>query len=410
MKGLRSLRRIAMFGLILAIMLASAAPAYANGKGKGHGNGPEKIKHEHATKKDKRSKEIKLEFEDVWQEADWAQKYIASLAAKKVFEGYDDGKFRPNKPVSRIEAIVAAVRLMGLREEAEDKDMLDEDIDFDDERHIRKAHGWAVGYIVVAQEEGLLDNIDGKLQPEKPATRLWVTELLVRALELEDEAEDKMDAKLDFRDHHEIPRDKVGFVKVAVDEGFMNGYPNGKFQPNKPVTRAELAAMLERAEGRLIEAGDEAARGTVVREVRDDTLVLEQKGQTNRYELDPDAFIFRNGKKVSADALQRGDVVFIRSYNDVVIFVEVLRTAEEDDSDDDGSFEILGELQSFLLNERGQLDTLAIRHTVKNKKQISVFRVSSEVRIRGDLELFTPGEDIVIYGDEKTIKRIVIED
>ena len=41
---------------------------------------------------------------------------IIRLASKGVFNGYDDGTFKPQQQITRIESIVAAVRLMGLKE------------------------------------------------------------------------------------------------------------------------------------------------------------------------------------------------------------------------------------------------------------------------------------------------------
>ena len=42
-------------------------------------------------------------------------------------------------------------------------------------------------------------------------------------------------------------------VRWCLDKGLMKGYPDGSFQPDKPVTRAELAAVLRRiTEGRSL--------------------------------------------------------------------------------------------------------------------------------------------------------------
>ena len=37
-------------------------------------------------------------------------------------------------------------------------------------------------------------------------------------------------------------------IRRCVERGLMQGYPDGSFQPDKPVTRAELAAVLRRLE------------------------------------------------------------------------------------------------------------------------------------------------------------------
>lgn len=42
-------------------------------------------------------------------------------------------------------------------------------------------------------------------------------------------------------------------IRWCLDKGLMKGYPDGSFQPDKPVTRAELAAVLRRiTEGRSL--------------------------------------------------------------------------------------------------------------------------------------------------------------
>lgn len=56
---------------------------------------------------------ITFDFEDS-KDAPWAEEYIGKMQSKEVIKGYGDGTFRPNAPVSRLEAIVMAVRLMEL--------------------------------------------------------------------------------------------------------------------------------------------------------------------------------------------------------------------------------------------------------------------------------------------------------
>ena len=51
----------------------------------------------------------------------------------------------------------------------------------------------------------------------------------------------------------ELPGDCIGHwaaehIRWAIDSGIMTGYEDGTWQPDKPVTRAELAAVLHRSE------------------------------------------------------------------------------------------------------------------------------------------------------------------
>ncbi|CAG7627328.1 S-layer homology domain-containing protein [Paenibacillus allorhizosphaerae] len=263
----------------------------------------------------------KLDFKDVQgKDMEWALRYIASLASRNIFDGYSDGTFRPNEKVSRIEAITAAVRLMGLRDQAESATEMSTKLNFKDANQVP---AWAVGYVSVALKNDLFSESDTMVQPNQPADRLWATTLLVKALKLESEAKTKMNVKLSFSDANKIPAGSVGYVAVAVERGLVNGFEDNTFRPTQPVTRAEIAALLDRAGDQLPDSGVGLVTGTVTTPVVGNVLTLNRNGQTVTLTLDPDAFIYRGGAKVSASALQVGDVVRTRSYNNVVIFVEV---------------------------------------------------------------------------------------
>jgi hypothetical protein len=279
-----------------------------NGKGNGNDNGWHGVKG-------------KFDFGDIQgKDLEWALRYIASLASRNIFEGYSDGTFRPYEKVTRIEAITAAVRLMGLREQAESAVEMQTKLNFKDANQVPS---WAVGYVSVALKNDLFSESETMVQPNQPSDRLWATTLLVKALKLESEAKTKMNVKLSFADAAQIPAGSVGYVAVAVERGLVNGFEDNTFRPNQPVTRAEIAALLDRAGDQLPDSNSGLVTGTVTAPVSNNVLRLNKGGQTVTLTLDPNAFIYRGGAKVSASALQAGDVVKTRSYNNVVIFVEV---------------------------------------------------------------------------------------
>lgn len=290
-----------------------------NGRGHGHGKGQEKQNGKFKLDLD----DLKLEFKDV--DMDWARQHIASLVAQGVFEGYADGTFQPNKKVTRLEALVTAVRLMDLRDEAESDAKMSVDLHLKDEHAIAD---WARGYVAVALEQDLFMETDDKLQPEKPADRLWVTTLLVKALGLEEEARAKMNTSLDFKDAHEIPAGSVGYVAIAVERGIVKGYDNNTFRPNVPVSRAEIAAFLDRSGDQL---PDYQWKGTLKTAISGDTLTLQSGAQ---YKIDDDAYVFHEDDRIELDDLQAGDEISFITYNDVIIFIKLIDKAEDDDADD----------------------------------------------------------------------------
>lgn len=229
----------------LAVALGGTTGAYAgHGKDRGH----------HAGAEARALAELGrlLGFYDL-DEAPWAVKHIVKLHAKGLLKGRGHGRMAPNASVSRIEVIVLAVRAMGLEDEARElaREGVTLDFEFADARTLSR-YAWALPYLQLAVERGLIAN-GGLLQPDKPATRLWVSEILVKAL-LEAGVITKADLTAagrrvpDFKDASQIPPEKYAYVALAVGKGLIRGYPNGKFMANKPVTRAELAAMIDRLE------------------------------------------------------------------------------------------------------------------------------------------------------------------
>ncbi|MDR9856076.1 S-layer homology domain-containing protein [Paenibacillus sp. VCA1] len=203
-----------------------------------------------------------LDFKDI-EDANWASAYIAKMKSKNVLQGFEDGSFRPNQPVTRVEAIVMAVRLLGLEDQAKAQKP-DAKLFFKDAEQINKKYPWAKGYILTALENGLFDASEQSVQPEKPASRVWIAGLLVKSLGLQQEALHEMNKTPSFKDAASIPAGSIGYVNVAVEKGIIGGYPDGTFKPNKSVTRAEIAALLDRTGGGLLDqAGAVKASGVI---------------------------------------------------------------------------------------------------------------------------------------------------
>ncbi|HHY94131.1 MAG TPA: hypothetical protein GX513_03845, partial [Firmicutes bacterium] len=143
---------------------------------------------------------------------------------------------------------------------------------FSNAMQVKKEAPWAAGYLDVALADGLLPAAT-VFQPNKPADRLWVAVMLVKAMGLEAEAEASADTSLPFRDAHLIPADLVGYVAVAVQHGIVAGYDDKTFRPNKPVTRLEMAALLDRADFWLPPRSDYQVKGTIVATDADDSTI-----------------------------------------------------------------------------------------------------------------------------------------
>ncbi len=234
-------------------------------------------------------------FEDS-DEAPWAADIIEKVFEKGFIKGIDSKHFQPNKPVTRAEAAIMIVRMLGLEDKA--LQSLQGTLPFIDDEEIPS---WARGYVDLMVAQGILNGIDtghGKaFEGLKPTTRLEVTVMVIRALDLEDQAKANDGSSLTFTDKAAIPSSLLGYVALAVDKGIITGV-NGAFQPNKPVTRAEMAAILDRASGNT-PAQPPAQPGTVTGTLVSVTTIGTASVTIKKADNTQDTYVLADGATVT---------------------------------------------------------------------------------------------------------------
>lgn len=390
------LKKTAIAAMALSLVAGSATGVMASAKSK----------HGHDDDDHKKSKfKINLEFKDLNEkQMKWAYSHIIRLAAQGIFNGYDDGSFKPNNKITRIEALVGAVRLLGLQAEAEKPENMNAKLNFKDFNEFKKKNAWAVGYVTVALENDLFAETETLIQANKPADRLWASILLVKAMKLDAEAKTKMDTKLQFRDAHQIPAGAVGYVAVAVEKNLITGYNDKTFQPNRPVTRAELAALLGRVDEQLPEDHAQAITGVVSAVTNGTISVTKADNQTVTVPLASNVFIFRKDVKAPVSALQPGDEVLVRTFEGKAVFIEVTKAAEAV-----VDFTDTGKVSTFTLNAEGKIATITISKDVNGVQQSVVYNVDANVVISPTGSVLAPNANVVVKGTNNVVKSIEIK-
>lgn len=103
---------------------------------------------------------------------------------------------------------------------------------------------WAETAITALSKEGIVSGYaDYKFEPDRAITRAEGAALLVRAFGPKSDP-----IRLSFKDlttRHWA----YGAIAEAVSSGYMAGYPNKTFGPDRPMTRAEMAVMFGHAAG-----------------------------------------------------------------------------------------------------------------------------------------------------------------
>lgn len=223
----------------------------------------------------------------------WAEKHIAKLALQGIVNGYTGGTFRPNNNVTQEEAVVMALRFAGLADEAN----LDESIVYPDSF---KIGAYFKPYIMLAFKKGLLDQ---KLEYELaagntktawgslPASREWVTKLLVKAIEEEDTAKSLESASSSFSDAAQVDAKYKGFVNAAVSLGLVKGVTTTKFDPKAAVNRASLATLFSRAEN-LYPIEYAGQTNGIITQVNSSSISIYSNKQDVTYEIGADTLFY----------------------------------------------------------------------------------------------------------------------
>lgn len=238
----------------------------------------------------------------------WSARFVQQMAAKGVITGYSDNTVRPDRQVSRVEAVVMLVRALGLEEIAANINYLPQDF-----QRREEVADWAKGFVALAAEDGILTDTDKEnFRPSQAASRAEIAVWAVRALGLAERAAGLFGSALDFTDVDALPNWVRGYIAVAAQEGIMVGNPDGTFAPSGLVTRGQMATLLARIDDRQTNELDQHEKRGVLRAVNagDGRLTLRlDDGTETELRLATGADIFRLNLSASALALKVGDEI-----------------------------------------------------------------------------------------------------
>ena len=158
----------------------------------------------------------------------WAKPAVLRLMEKGILTGYGDGTFRPNNSMTRGEFSIVIVKAMGLTPAEGNTAFTDLD------------GVWAAPYIKAANEAGYVNGVGGgRFAPDASITRQEAVTVLSRALEL------KKSDPAPFGDLAQVDAWALEAVNAAYAAGVIKGGSDGAFHPRAPLTRAEMAAMVD---------------------------------------------------------------------------------------------------------------------------------------------------------------------
>ena len=180
--------------------------------------------------------------------ADAEEDALNKLVSWGVMNGYPDGSLRPKNDITRAEFVALVNRAYGYKEMGS--------IPFLDVPY----SSWYYDDISIAYNAGYFDGTSGATaEPENTLTREQALTLLARGMRL-----DSIPGEVtEFSDGRDFSTWSRGYVKSAYQKGVIGGYDDGSFRPQRNITRGEMAILLARAVGTLVNEPGEHTLGSV---------------------------------------------------------------------------------------------------------------------------------------------------
>ena len=155
-------------------------------------------------------------FSDV-QESSWFYEDVMTLSESGVVSGYPDGTYRPTKKVTTGESLKMILLAAGYPEPE------------------RVESHWARGYLNFAIDQGFLTRYQDISDLDVNMTRGLLAKLAANALGLTDPGT-----------YGTFTDTDSAYVEALHAAGIVGGYPDGTYRPDASVSRAEIAAIVNR--------------------------------------------------------------------------------------------------------------------------------------------------------------------
>lgn len=201
-------------------------------------------------------------FSDTYRH--WANQCIEEMAAIGLLKGYPDGSFKPDQKLSQAEALSLVMRIAADAADVtinEDEKAADQD-----QSELDKVPVWVKADADKAAKRGIIKL--NRFHSAVQASRAQTAVMIAKALGLE-----PVDtSNIPFKDGILLSQEDVGYILALYQEGIISGSPNGNFNPNSAITRAEMASILQR----LLDKDKDENKGEIVSVTLPESATVEQ--------------------------------------------------------------------------------------------------------------------------------------
>ncbi|NLY19952.1 MAG: S-layer homology domain-containing protein [Tissierellia bacterium] len=164
----------------------------------------------------------------------WAKDSIEWASKLDLVVG-DNGKFRPEDPISKAEFYTIVNRFIGAKDTAS--------VTYSDV----KSSDWYYNEVGKAVKAGYIESASGSLGAEDYITRGAVAKVFANIYKLKD----NNDAAKKFKDYNDFPATQIGAIGALANEGILTGFEDGNYKAAAHITRGEMTKIFKAANDKL---------------------------------------------------------------------------------------------------------------------------------------------------------------
>ncbi|MEA5083856.1 MAG: S-layer homology domain-containing protein [Lachnospiraceae bacterium] len=176
----------------------------------------------------------------------WAKSYMMNLYNRGLMRGDLKGNLNPDKDITRAEFVSIVNRAFGYEATSGNafKDI--------------KGTEWYADDVNTAYNQGyFVGDGKGNSNATSNLTREEAVAILCRNLNVDK----KQGETFTFEDSREIQTWSRGYINTATEKGYISGYQDSTFKPQKSITRGEAAKVISDALGEVINEATEKTLG-----------------------------------------------------------------------------------------------------------------------------------------------------
>lgn len=270
-------------------------------------------------------------FSDVDPDAtvSWAKASIDKMTDAGYIKGYEDGTFRPQKSISKIECLILMSRMLGY----EDKKFADvataaKDAYKTTAAKYNSTYSGELSYLLytgVLKEDDLVDYASSA-NANVQLLRYQAAMLMAKLLGSDSEAKAYSVSTPSYADDASIPSAAKNYVEYVSANSIMNGMDktaDGKaqFSPMTTLTRAQMATLLARMMDKL----NTSYTGGTVESASSSSITVDG----TKIGISNDTVVFIDGKSAKASSISEGYTLLALVANGKAYVIDAAEPQEE---------------------------------------------------------------------------------